>query len=367
MPSLNIETVVAPEPIKQRLRELSKTIALERQSHKGASGWLFFGRHQIRDQRVAVKFYDWGGDAAFHAEPRALASVNSDNVIPVFDAAFVDANFAYFVTPYFARGDLDAELCRGVVGNVRALTLVRDMLSGLSFLHARGLLHRDLKPENLFLSDDDRAIIGDFGSVKRLPDGQRTVPGSGHTLIYRPPESVARGVYGVPGDIYQVGVVLYQLLGGALPYEEVQWLSPRDQRRYRGIRDSVERQLFASSVIKRRIRQGRVIALSSLPPWVCAQLRRTISKACSTDPAHRYQSCGEFLARLGSIRSQVHDWRVEAGCPTRGNGTQFRIVPVQGTNRFRVQKKSRGTWRFDNSFRGPNLSDLVAEIEEKAH
>jgi serine/threonine protein kinase len=365
MPTLNIDIVNAPAPIKQKLRELSSTISFDRQSRKGANSWLFFGNHLIRDQRIAVKFYDWGGDPAFHAEPRTLAAIQSANVIPVFDAAYVDETYAYFVTPFFHKGDLDDELGKGSIGNIRALKLTRDLLSGLSYLHAQRLLHRDLKPENIFISETDNAVIGDFGSVKKIPEGHQTVPGSGHSLIYRPPESVTIGQYGICGDIYQIGLVMYQLLGGSLPYDEISWLSNREQKQYRQIYDNVERQIFASRAIKRRIERGRVIDMATLPPWVCVQLRRTISKACTLDPTDRFQSCAEFLARCGSIRSQIRDWRIQGGFPTIRDDREYRIVPFNSGNRFRVQKRCGVDWRYDNSFRATTMYELVKEIEDK--
>jgi len=75
----------------------------------------------VHQQRVAVKFYDWGGDPKFHAEPQHLASLNAENVISVMDAAFVDTDYAYFVTPFYERGDLDDELGRGIYENLLLL------------------------------------------------------------------------------------------------------------------------------------------------------------------------------------------------------------------------------------------------------
>lgn len=363
MSILNIDTVVAPSPIKQKLRELRTTISFEKQSRKGANGWLFFGTNVIHNQRVAVKFYDWGGDPAFHVEPRTLASINSANIISVLDAAFVDTDYAYFVTSYFPKGDLDETLSRGIIGNLRAINLTRDVLSGLSFLHAAKLLHRDLKPQNLFLSNEDHAVIGDFGSVKKIPDGHQTVPGSGHALVYRPPESVSSGVYGIPGDLYQIGIVMYQLLGGALPYEESAWLTSRELKKYRQLNDDIDKQIFANNIIKRRIVKGLVVDVSTLPPWVCTQLRRTISKACSVNPQNRFQSCADFLARIAAIRSKIHNWIIEDGCPTRINGSQYRIVPDTGSDLFRVQKRRGVDWRYDNSFNAATVRELVENIE----
>ena len=259
---------------------------------------------------------------------------------------------------------MDDQICQGVHGNIPAINLARDILSGLSHLHAANLVHRDLKPQNILLSNEDHAVIGDFGSVKRIPDGQSTVPGSGHSLIYCPPESVRTGAYGVSGDLYQVGVIIYQLLGGALPYEDTAWLNSRQLCEYRALTDPVDQQILAANAVKHRIARGRILDLGSLPPWVCVQLRRTISKACCADPANRFQSCSEFLARIAGIRAAIHDWRVEDGCPTRHNGTTYRIVKNLDAESYHVEKRRSSDWRRDNSIPSGAMEDLVKQIEK---
>lgn len=364
MSTLNLDRISAPQPIIDKLKDLSSSICFDKQSRKGSNGWLFFGINIIHKQRVAVKFYDWGGDPQFHAEPQRLALLDSENIISILDAALVNEDYAYFVTPFYQRGDLDDELMRGIHGNLRAISMVRDVLSGLSHLHAARLLHRDLKPQNILLNDDNRAVIGDFGSVKHLPEGHSIVPGSGHSLIYRPPESIQHNLYGIAGDIYQVGMLLYQLLGGKLPYEETAWLNKHQLRKYWEITDPVDRQLFATDIIKDKIKRGQIIDLSTLPPWVCQKIRRTIPKACNLNPERRYKTCSEFLAHITKIRPYIHDWRIEDGFPTCYNGKIYRIVTDRrGINR--IQKKVSGTWRFDNSFTGGTVEELVTEIEQK--
>lgn len=363
MTTLNIDGISAPTTIKGKLKELSTSISFDKQSRKGGNGWLFFGTNILHQQRVAVKFYDWGGDPRFHAEPQHLALLNSANIISIMDAAFVDTNYAYFLTPFYERGDLDDELERGIIGNLRAVSMIRDVLSGLSHLHTVNLLHRDLKPQNILLSNDDHAIIGDFGSVKRLPDGQTTIPGSGHSLIYRPPESITTNIYGTSGDIYQVGVLLYQLLGGSLPYEESSWLSAKQLKEYHGIYDPIDRQIFADNIIKHLIAQGNIVNINSLPPWVCLQLRRTISKACNSNPENRYKTCAEFLARIASIRPNIQDWRIENGCPTYHGKAIYRIVYDSPQKIYRVQKCGRNKWHFVNSFSGTTVKEFVEDIE----
>ena len=145
-------------------------------------------------------------------------------------------------------------------------------------------------------------------------------------MFYTPPESIFSGEYGIPGDIYQIGMVLYQTVGGHLPYEESAWLNSRELKKYREMTDEIDRQIYANSCIKNRIEKGKIVNTGTLPPWVCVPLCRTISKACNVDPSKRYQSCSEFLARINSIKSEIHDWKIEQGLPVRYGKAKYRIA-----------------------------------------
>ena len=361
--NLNFDLIVIPSPIKTKLHDLSKKIDINKQSRKGSVGWLFFGKNRISKQKVAIKFYDWSGEVKYHAEPENLASIKSENVIKILDASIVDNNFAYFVTPYYEKGDLDNEICLGIQGNLRAVAVTRDILNGLSSLHSQSLLHRDLKAQNILIDDNFKALIGDFGSVKKIPQGYTTVPGSGHSLIYTPPESINSHEYGKSGDIYQVGIVFFQLLGGRFSYDEYSWLNSRELIKYRGIQNEIDQQLFARECIKKKIMRCKMVDLSTLPPWVSKPLRNTISKACSIYPEKRYQSCSEFLAKLNSIRNQITDWRIESGIPVRHGAIRHRVVFDPKKDECFVEKNKISGWRKDNSFKEHNLKDIVLEIE----
>ena len=361
--SLNIDSLSVPDDIRRSLHDLSESIRFTKHINKGANGWLFFGENLLHRKSVAVKFYNWGGDSSYHAEPAHLARLNSPNVISVMGAALVNNNYAYFITPYHPKGDLDDLIGETELGNIRAVQIVRAILNGLSHLHGEGLLHRDLKPQNILLSDEGEPIIGDFGSVKKIPEGSQSVPGSGHAIIYRPPESVETGNYGISGDIYQVGIVLFQLLGGHFPYEESSWLNKREVTKYNDTEDLVDRQIYANSIILGKIKRGKVIDNASLPPWVCTTLKRIISKATHKDETKRYQSCSEFLAKLNSAMPSLHNWQIVQGCPTRIGETSYQIQGSCGN--YKINKKRNSDWRRDNSIIANDLKGIVAEIEAK--
>lgn len=354
--------VDAPDEILAKLEQLSSNTRFEKQSSKGANGYLFFGTNLVSEQRVAIKFYPWAGDHKYHAEPRRLASLDSPNIARVLDAGVVDDEWAFFATPYYEHGDLDDEIGKEEPGNFRAIDITRSLLNGISHLHEMRLVHRDLKPQNIFLADDGTPAIGDFGSVKLLPDGESYVPGSAHSLLYRPPESVHSAQYGRSGDLYQAGLILFQLLGGRLPYEESAWLSEREFLHYESIQNRADKSIFVDGIIKRRIVQGRIVNLDSLPPWVPVEMRRLIGKACHRDPATRFKSCAEFHGQIALVRRGLSDWQVIEGHPTRRNGVDFRVVRQSGDT-CRIQKRRHGPWRNDNSISGANFEDAVRQIE----
>lgn len=360
--TIHLPSVNAPTSIKQCLSGLSRNIKLDRESSKGVNGFLFFGVNRVTRARVAIKFYYWGGDRTFHIEPRALAEINSPNVLPVLDAGFADQEYAYFVTPYCEQGDVDDLLGTTSIGNLRAVDLTCQILDGLTHLHQRRFLHRDLKPANIYITDQQQAVIGDFGSIKRLPDGYSSVPGSKHSILYRPPESVESNEYGFSGDVYQAGMVLYQLLGGSLPYDETAWLSKAELKHYRALRSAADQSIFVDQCLKTTISRGRVLDLSTLPPWVPDQLRRVIRKACRVDLSARYRTASEFRIKLHDTRHDVFDWEVVDGNPTcRFNRRTYRIVDQDGV--LIVQKSTGYAWRRDNTIQGNSLAELCASIE----
>jgi hypothetical protein len=81
MPTLSLDTVNVPEVIKNSLKSLESQVTFEKASIKGANGYLFFGHNQVLNRKAAIKYYYWGGDPEFHAEPQRLAQIESDNVV----------------------------------------------------------------------------------------------------------------------------------------------------------------------------------------------------------------------------------------------------------------------------------------------
>jgi serine/threonine protein kinase len=199
-----------------------------------------------------------------------------------------------------------------------------------------------------------------FGSVLAQNDDGSAKSQTRHSLIYRTPEEIVERKYYRQGDVYQLGIVLYQLLGGVLSYNERDWLSKKEQATYDGL-SGYDPQLFATEIIEKRIVKGRILDLESLPPWVCKPLRAMIRKCCSTDIATRYTLVSDLSSALNNLRSRVPDWRSEEHPILRKGRKQLRIVPYRGA--LAIEKSTGANWRRERTLNPVNLAEAVFMAE----
>ena len=157
-----------------------------------------------------------------------------------------------------------------------ALWIVRQLAEGLQHAHAKGILHRDLKPANVLLTEDGQPMILDFNLAAEAEDSVATDEIAGGTLPYMSPEQIAsidsfRSV-NVASDVYSLGVILFELLTGRLPFSKNE-----------GDRKAMIAERWAASIVPRRI-----------VPRLSVDAESVIQKCLAPDPAHRYQTAQEL-------------------------------------------------------------------------
>jgi len=347
-----------PEAIRPRATELANHIDFESMNDKGAGGHVLIGFHKLLERDVVVKFYYWGGGD--HAEPALLARFESDFILKVHHAESINANDAFFITPYCANGDLDDALVSRKFGPLQSVDVLAQIAAGVSFLHGRGYLHRDLKPANIFCRPDGSFVIGDFGSVLVQNTDGYSISITQHSLLYRPPEEIDEKNYYRQGDIYQLGIVLYQLLGGHLPYVERDWLSTKQQVIYDALKGWDQRG-FVDPIIKGKIRAGHILDMNKLPPWTPPALKTLIRGCTYVAREKRIATVADLTGRINNVRSKLPDWRIDEYPILHRAKKQFRIV--KGRQSFLIEKSVGGPWRTERAHNPATLDEAVRIAE----
>ncbi len=156
----------------------------------------------------------------FKREARTLANLTHPNILPIFDYG-EQGNVLYLVLQYIEDSKSLADLQGKPVPIVEALRLIARLLEALEFAHVRGIIHRDIKPSNVLMLSPTWPMLADFGIAKLMSHDQ-SLTASGMivgTVAYMAPEQATGRPVDARTDLYAVGVVLYELLTGRVPFE----------------------------------------------------------------------------------------------------------------------------------------------------
>jgi hypothetical protein len=156
----------------------------------------------------------------FRAEARAQANLNHTNLATLY--AFMVHQGTAIMVMEFVEGETFAQIIRrrGPIPEVEAIPLFRQALLGIGYAHRAGILHRDIKPSNLMLNKNGLVKVMDFGIAKVI--GARGMTRTGTqlgTLAYMSPEQIQNRNVDIRSDIYELGITLYEMLTGHLPFE----------------------------------------------------------------------------------------------------------------------------------------------------
>jgi len=203
---------------------LGESLELEEELGRGGMGTVFRARHTRLGRTVAVKLlapelaHDAEARARFEREARALAQLSQPNIVQVHD--FGEAEGQCFLVMEYVQGrPLSSCL---PLPPAQAVRVAIELCEALAAAHAQGIVHRDVKPGNVFLDAAGRAKLGDFGIARFTGVEQAgfTVTSAGSaagTPAYLAPEVLAGAPPDPRADLYSLGVLLHQMLTGALP------------------------------------------------------------------------------------------------------------------------------------------------------
>ncbi len=265
---------------------------------RGGMGTVFRAHDVSLDRPAAIKFLrsDIETDEAFlerfRREAKAMAKVRHENVLQVFSQGTA-ANHSY-IAMEFIKGQTVEDVLNGLSDRQSempldtALRLIEQVTAGLDAIHRSGIIHRDIKPANIIMAEEDgRAVIMDFGIVRRVQSGELNVLDAPMgTPAYMAPEVILGRKLAAEDrhltDIYALGVTIFEILTGLLPFDGESWVDVFDQH------------ISTSPPAPSRTRP-------SLPRAIDELVLRCLEK----EPERRYQSCGEIRDQIQKIRAEL--------------------------------------------------------------
>lgn len=262
---------------------LSGRYRIEERIAMGGMGSVYLATDERLDRQVAVKVLkeeladDERFVERFRREARAAGALSHPNIAGVFD--FGQHDERYYMVMELAEGRDLARVLREEepLSPDRSARIGSQIAQALGHAHAAGVVHRDIKPPNVIIGEADRVKVTDFGIARAVGDSTLTATGSVlGTAHYISPEQAGGGEVGPAADIYALGIVLYEMLTGSLPFTG----------------DS------ALAVAMRHVSDD-VPPPSELNPEVPASLDSVVARATAKDPGDRFGSADEMAQALG--------------------------------------------------------------------
>eukprot|EP00730_Choanoeca_flexa_P001495 TRINITY_DN10661_c0_g1_i2.p1 TRINITY_DN10661_c0_g1~~TRINITY_DN10661_c0_g1_i2.p1 ORF type:complete len:686 (+),score=107.96 TRINITY_DN10661_c0_g1_i2:140-2197(+) len=206
----------AAELPRLHLYELGKKLG------EGAFGAVRLARHLLANEEVAIKCVDTSqlkSEYEFKALEREIEIVqrlNHPHCIQLYEVLSVDDN-VYFVTEKASTDLLSVIIDAGTISERKARRYTRHLVKAVSYIHSIGIIHRDIKVENLLVGGGDRLILIDFGLSNTLEGDQLLSTWCG-SMAYSAPELLGKKPYDFSVDVWGIGVCLYVMLCGKLPF-----------------------------------------------------------------------------------------------------------------------------------------------------
>jgi len=301
---------------------LSGRYRLEAKLGSGGMSTVYLARDETLDRPVAVKVMHREMSEQedqlqrFRQEARAVAKLTHPNVVAVIDAG-EDGGHPYIVFEYVKGETLKQRISRvGALDTQEAIAYAIEVARGLGVAHARNMVHRDIKPQNVLIDEEGRAKLTDFGISRQLEQDGVTATGRVlGTTDYVAPEQAMGKATDPRSDVYSLGVVLYEMLVGQVPFHADSQVGVAMKHVNEELPD----------VQRRR-------------PEVSAAVALVVERATAKDPAERYQ---DIATMIDDLETALEVEAARAGSTT---GEATSVLDAVPEPRRKLSGRARWSW-----------------------
>ena len=204
---------------------------IERELGQGGMATVYLAIEEKFERHVALKVMDrkLAADPKFTErfirEGRYVAKLDHPNIVNVFDAGVADGHY-YLAMQYLSGGTLENRLKQGLSVS-DGLSIIKAVAGALGYAHEQDIFHRDVKPQNILFYPNGTPVLSDFG-VAKAAESSLMLTATGAALgspLYMSPEQIENKPVDARTDLYALGIILYEILTGQMPYRAEQPLA----------------------------------------------------------------------------------------------------------------------------------------------
>lgn len=265
--------------------EIGHRYRIIRSLGEGGMANVYLAHDMVLDRDVSVKLLrldlrdDPSTKRRFHREAMAATQLNDPHIVGIYDVG-EDHGLQYMVMQYVKGTDLKAYIKKHYpIPLPQVIDIMEQVLSAVATAHAHGIIHRDLKPQNILIDENKNVKITDFGIAVAVSQDSltqtNTLMGSVH---YLSPEQARGSIATKQSDIYSLGIILFELLTGKVPFEGE----------------------TAVSIALKHFRE-EIPSVREQNKGIPQALENVIIKATAKEPAERYNSVNEMAADLKTV------------------------------------------------------------------
>ena len=250
----------------------------------GGMATVYKAKDHVLNRLVAVKVLkdefttDTDFIKRFNTEAQAAASLSHPNIVSIYDVGHEDENNLYYIVMELVQGKTLKEIINseGILSWKWAVNIAMQIASALELAHKNGIVHRDIKPHNIIITEDGIAKVTDFGIAKAVSNSTITAFGTTiGSVHYFSPEQAKGGFTDAKSDLYSLGVVMYEMLTGKVPFDADTPVSVALKHMQEDPKEPIE--------------------LNSEIPTAVNQI---VVKAMQKEPSARYQNATEMIHDL---------------------------------------------------------------------